>query len=183
MSPIESQVLQLKCNELLLQSFPPFIGWQSLFIKGTISSFKIISWVNQDDVGDALKKILFSSNFLLNCLLHIEIIKVKMIGITLHKCWEASYLSGWVGRKKFLQFLWANDCQVQGRGRFLNNLEQHWNQILIGWGAKKISRQPEDRRVQERRCKRIHGILGVVRMTRYAITWHISRICSRSSYL
>lgn len=30
-----------------------------------------------------------------------------------------------------------------------------YNSFAIGWGAKKTSRQPEDRRAQERRCKRI----------------------------
>ncbi|OAD58010.1 ATP-dependent RNA helicase WM6 [Eufriesea mexicana] len=100
--------------------------------------------VNQDDVGDALKKILFSSNLLLNCLLHIEIIKVKMIGITLHKCWEASYLSGWVGWKKFLQFLWANDCQpmevyVDDEAKLtLHGLQQHYVKLKENEKNKKL---------------------------------------------
>lgn len=68
-------------------------------------------------------------------------------------------------RKKIWPALWVINRDHKGtrEGSFFEKLEQHWKYIIIGWGAKKTSRRPEDRRAQERRCKRICGIQGLDR--------------------
>lgn len=56
------------------------------------------------------------------------------------------------GMKYFFAFLWVIIITIN---RTKLSYITYSHNYICGWGAKKTSRQPQDRRAQERRCKRI----------------------------